>query len=136
LDVSSLAGVAYSFYKNTVPGGGYGAPSAGLYNLTTKGFKPYGLEGQGPKTDMNYATDMSDQDRFMIVQVLPFANYTQDTNKEVFTMTIGAYGWNATNPWDLTDAVRPADCVLVDGATTIKATLAAATAAFVAVSLY
>ena len=85
---------------------------------------------------MNYATDMSDQDRFMIVQVLPFANYTQDTNKEVFTMTIGAYGWNATNPFSLTEAVKPADCVIVDGATTIKATLAVATAALVALSLY
>lgn len=51
-------------------------------------------------------------------------------------MTIGAYGWNATNPFSVTEAVRPADCVIVDGATTIKATLAAATAAFVAMSLY
>lgn len=135
LDVTSLASLDQYSYKNTLPNGGSGTPSAGLYNLATKGFKPYGLEGQGPKTDMNYATDMSDQDRFMIVQVLPFANYTQDTNKEVFTMTIGAYGWNATNPWDTTEAVKPADCV-INGATTIKATLAAASAAFVAVSLY
>ena len=51
-------------------------------------------------------------------------------------MTVGAYGWNATNPWSLTEIVKPADCVIVDGATTIKATLAVATAALVALSLY
>ena len=78
---------------------------------------------------------MSDKDRFMIVQVLPLSNYTQATANEVFTMTIGAYAWNETNPFGA--IATPADCIIVDnGASTIKNTLAAAAASLLALSLY
>ena len=106
--------------------GGYGTPTAGFYSLSAKGQKPYGAENQGPALDKNFVLDMSDKERFMVVQVLPYSNYTQATANEVFTMTVGAYAWNETNVFgDL--AIRPADCIVVDnGASANKATLAAA----------
>lgn len=70
--------------------------------------------------------DMSDKERFMVVQVLPYSNYTQATANEVFTMTVGSYAWNATNPFEDV-SIRPADCIIVNnGASATKATLAAA----------
>jgi len=57
---------------------------------------------------------MNPQDRFMIVQVLPYSNYTQDTNDEVFKMTVGAYDFVKTN--DFIRPTRGKDCVLTDGA--------------------
>jgi hypothetical protein len=124
--------IIYTF-NNTGSQGGYGAPTAGYYSLATKGQKPYGAEGQGAKTDLNIALDMNAQDRFMIVQVLPYSNYTQSTNNEVFKMTVGAYGWVETN--NFIRPTRGKDCVLTDAAHLIKYSLAGA-ASLVALSLY
>jgi len=121
-------------WNNTGSQGGYGAPTAGYYSLATKGQKPYGAEGQGAAVDKNIALDMNPQDRFMIVQVLPYSNYTQDTNDEVFKMTVGAYDFVSTN--DFIRPTRGKDCVLTDGASIAKASMGALAASLVALSLY
>lgn len=134
VDALEADSIVYT-WNNTNSQGGYGAPTAGYYDLSTKGFKPYGAEGQGAANDKNIALDMNDQDRFMIVQVLPYSNYTQATANEVFTMTIGAYSWNSTNYF-----IRPtrvSDCVLTtEGASIIKYSVGAVAATLAALTLY
>ena len=83
-------------FSNTDSQGGYGAPTAGYYDVSKKGFKPYGAEGQGDKNDKNIALSTAAADRFMLVQVIPLTNYTQATKNEVFKLNFGAYNWDST----------------------------------------
>lgn len=54
-------------FSNTDSQGGYGAPTAGYYDVKKKGFKPYGAEGQGAANDKNVALSTAAADRFMMV---------------------------------------------------------------------
>lgn len=77
---------------------------------------------------------MSAQDRFMIVQVLPYSNFTQGAS-DVFKMTVGAYAWVESN--NFIRPTRGKDCVLTDkGASMTKASFGAVAAAIVAYTLY
>jgi len=81
-------------FANTKSQGGYGAPTAGYYDVGIKGFKPYGAEGQGKANDKNVALNTADAGRFMFVQVIPAATYTQASASEVFKLNFGAYAWD------------------------------------------
>lgn len=45
-------------FKESGSLGGYGEPSAGYYDISKKGFKPYGGIGQSAKNNLNIAFDM------------------------------------------------------------------------------
>jgi len=95
-------------FSNTDSQGGYGAPTAGYYDVSKKGFKPYGAEGQGASNDKNIALSTAAADRFMFVQVIPLANYTQATNSEVMKLNFGSYNWDSKTT--LTAPTAPSEC--------------------------
>ena len=95
-------------FSNTDSQGGYGAPTAGYYDVSKKGFKPYGAEGQGASNDKNIALSTAAADRFMFVQVIPLANYTQATKSEVMKLNFGSYNWDTTT--SLTAPTAPSEC--------------------------
>jgi len=86
-------------FDNTMPKGGYGEPSYGLYDITVNresGFKPFGSMGQGE--DSGKSVRLGDEgETVMLVQILPHMDgWEQATNMspiEMVNLEIGSYPW-------------------------------------------
>lgn len=87
-------------FENTIPSGGYGQPSYGLYDIYTgeeSGYKPFGAMGQGMDNDLSVKLGDAEGDHVMLVQILPhLADWDQSTHTspiEVISLEIGSYPW-------------------------------------------
>ena len=79
-------------FQTTDSQGGYGYPSTSMYDLGKGGYATFGALGQGEANDLNIDVNERNEDRTMIVTVMPGAGFTQGTKKIKFE--IGAYPWN------------------------------------------